>query len=344
MNTRSSRRKGLKFYLRICVSIFLLFFVLRRVGLMELWATFREADLKYVILSLIISPVLIFISSWKWYVILRAQKIRVSLLRLFWLYTVGFFFNTVLPTNVGGDVVRAYALGKSTGKNTEAFSSVFLERFTGVSVLLFMAILAFIMAIRDLWDIWLSILLIVCLIGYFSLLIIILNPTIFQWIKKKMRIGFIVHVLTKLQKFQNAILAFRKKTTVLSFALANSFLFYFVAVMNVYVSALAFHAKITILDAFIITPIVLVITMIPISLGGIGLSEGAYYFIFSKLGLPGAIGLSAALLIRAKALLVGLIGGLYYSITGIQVEKMAVSHSSLDEKSEANSEGSGELF
>jgi uncharacterized membrane protein YbhN (UPF0104 family) len=126
--------------------------------------------------------------------------------------------------------------------------------------------------------------------------------------------------------------------------MANSFLFYCVAVMNVYVSALAFHAKITILDAFIITPIVLVIAMIPISLGGIGLSEGAYYFVFSRLGLSGAIGLSAALLIRAKALLVGLIGGFYYSLTGIRVDKMAASQSSSDEESEAKSEGSGERF
>lgn len=330
MDNKVSRKKGVKFYLRLCVSIFLLFYVLRKVGLTQLWDTIRVANINYILLSIVISPILIFISSWKWQIILRAQNIRISLLQLFWLYVVGYFFNTVLPTNVGGDVIRAYALGKSTGKNAEAFSSVFVERFTGLTVLLLTAILAFVGAIRELWDIRLSLLLVISLIGYFALLVIILNPVIFRWLQKKLKIKFINQTIIKLLKFQNATLLFRDKMTVLAFALAISFLYYFIAIMNVYVSALAFHAKITILEAFIITPIVLVITMIPISIGGIGLSEGAYYLIFSRLGLPGSIGLSVALLIRAKALLVGSIGGLYFSRKGIRMKRIVAEYSNLD--------------
>jgi len=52
--------------------------------------------------------------------------------------------------------------------------------------------------------------------------------------------------------------------------------------------------------------------MMPISLGGIGVQEWAYYFILEMVGVPGAIGLSLGLLYRARAVCFGLIGGLVY--------------------------------
>ena len=317
----SSSKKGISFYLRILVSILLILYVFKKAGLAELWQTVQNTNLKYLLISVGIMPVLILISSWKWQVILRALGIRFSLLRLFWLYVVGYFFNTVLPTNVGGDVVRAYSLGTSTGRQAEAFSSVFIERFTGLTALLFMAILAFFLAIRSLWDIWLSAALAISLVGYIAILVILLNPSILSAVDSRVRIKLLRKILAKLMKFQQATLSLRHKKGALWFAMANSFLFYFAAVMNVYFSALAFNARLTVLDAVIITPIVLVITMVPISIGGIGLSEGAYFFTFTRMGLGGPIGLSVALLMRAKALLAGIVGGLYYSSMGIKVDE-----------------------
>jgi len=320
VNSLSPKTKGFGFYLRIIISLGLIYYVFSKAGVAELWQTIRQADAIFVFLSVALTPVLIYLSAWKWQVILRAQGITVTLARAFWLYVVGYFFNTILPTNVGGDVVRAFALGKSTGKNAEAFSSVFLERFTGLTALLLTAILAFFLAIRHLWDFWLGIAMLVSVVGYALLLIMIFNPAILLWGERKIQIGLVRSLLGKLKKFQQATLAIRQQKSVLIFAMANSFLFYIAAAVNVYVSALAFNADSTLLDAFIIPPIVLVITMIPISIGGIGLSEGAYLFTFTRLGLPGAVGLSVALLMRAKALLAGLAGGMYYSSMGLNIK------------------------
>lgn len=307
--------------MRLVISFALIYYVFRKAGVAELWETVRHADLIFVLLSVALTPVLIFLSSWKWKVILRAQGITISHARAFWLYVVGYFFNTVLPTNVGGDVVRAYALGKSTGKNAEAFSSVFLERFTGLTALLLTAIAAFFLAIRHLWDFWLGMAMIVSVAGYVFLLVAIFNPAILEWINRKLNISLLRGVFIKLKKFQHATLAIRHQKGVLIFAMINSFAFYVAAALNVYVSALAFNAQTSFWDAFIITPIVLVISMIPISIGGIGLSEGAYLFTFTRLGQLGAVGLSVALLMRAKALLAGLAGGLYYSSMGMNIKE-----------------------
>ncbi len=318
--TRRKINKGVFFFFRVLVSAALLAFVLYRAGLTDLWQAIRQTDYFFLIISIILTPLLILVSAWKWQVILQAFNIHVPLTRCFWLYMVGYFFNTVLPTNVGGDVVRAYSLGQSTSQRARVFSSVFVERFTGLTALLFMALVAFFVALRSLWDVWLSIALGFCVFGYVALLIVILDRRIFQSIHKKVNIAILRSVLQKLQNFQSATLSLRKQVSTLLFAMLTSFLFYFVAVLNVYFSAMAFHAEIILADALIITPIVMVITMIPVSIGGIGLAESAYFFTFERMALGGAFGLSAALLMRAKALLAGIIGGIYYSSMGISIK------------------------
>jgi len=321
MTPESSKKRGIGFYVRIIISILLIAYVFQKAGIRQLWQTIQETRIEYLLLSLAITPLLIFISAWKWQVILKALTIRVSLLKCFWLYVVGYFFNTVLPTNVGGDIVRAYAIGKANGKRAEAFSSVFVERFTGLSVLLLMALVAFALAMRQLSSRFLVIALIVATVGYFTLLFLILYPPFLQGCLNLKFAKPIFPLLRKLLKFQTATLSIKNNLQTFVFAMVNSFVFYIIAVLNVYVSSLAFNSPITFSAALIITPIVMIVTMLPISIGGIGLAEGAYYFTFVRMGLTGAAGLSVALLLRAKALFAGVIGGLYYSTLGIDMKR-----------------------
>ncbi|MBN1560733.1 flippase-like domain-containing protein [candidate division KSB1 bacterium] len=325
MSATGKKKAGLEFLLRIAVSMTLIGYVFHKAGFGQIWGTIKNTNLNYLLLSIAITPVLVFISAWKWQVILKAFKINTTIWRCFWLYVVGYFFNTILPTNVGGDVVRAYALGKSTEKPAETFSSVFVERTTGLSVLLLMAIIAFGVALRQLRSLWLTAGLVICVIGYALVLLAILHPKILRWISLQIKLTAAQRVFTKLFKFQKATLSLRNNHGAFLFAVINSLIFYVLACLNVYVSALAFNASIAFTDALIITPIVMVITMIPISIGGIGLAESAYFVVFSRMGVPGAAGLSVALLLRAKALVAGMIGGLYYGTLGIHVKSEIIS-------------------
>ena len=160
-------RKGVWFYLRIVTSVLIFVYIFSKVGWSELYSLLQKASLNYLLISILIAPILILTSCWKWQVILKAQSIRVPLGKLFWLYIVGYFFNMVLPSNVGGDVVRAWSLGKHVNNQAEAFSSVFIERFTGLTALLLMAILAFFAAIHNLWNIWVNLALLISILGYF---------------------------------------------------------------------------------------------------------------------------------------------------------------------------------
>jgi uncharacterized protein (TIRG00374 family) len=57
-------------------------------------------------------------------------------------YFVGMFFNLLLPTSIGGDAVRAVSLNARSGRKTAALLSVFLDRLSGLLVLLMLACVA----------------------------------------------------------------------------------------------------------------------------------------------------------------------------------------------------------
>jgi hypothetical protein len=45
-----------------------------------------------------------------------------------------------MPTSIGGDVFKVYTLGKKLNNVSDAFSATFMERFTGLISLVFIAI------------------------------------------------------------------------------------------------------------------------------------------------------------------------------------------------------------
>lgn len=315
MNTNQRKKSGIGFYLKIIVSLVLIFCVFYKASMAELTETLKHVDFFFLCMAFAITPVLIFLSSWKWQILLSAQGIKVSLGKLVVLYLVGIFFNNIMPSNVGGDVIRAYKLGTYTHKKAESMASVFVERFTGLTALIFLALIAFLVKGSFISDDRLTIFIGIVVVGYVSAFILLLNQRVTTFTQKKIRVRILKKLMDKLQKVQSAIVDYKGKNLALGIAMILSFLFYIVAVVNVYVGCLAFGVHVPLEKLFIGVPIILLISMIPITVGGIGLSEWAYFSIFTKLdatGSLGILGLSVALLMRVKVVAFGLLGGVFY--------------------------------
>ncbi|RCV66056.1 Acetyltransferase [Methanophagales archaeon] len=333
MNTNQRKKRRIGFYLRVLVSFALIFFVFYKAGLTGLIETLKSTDFFFLGLVFAITPVLIFLSAWKWQILLSAQGIKVSLGKLVVLYLVGIFFNNIMPSSVGGDVIRAYELGKYTHKKAVSMASIFVERFTGLTVLIFLALIAFLVKMGSIGDARLTIIIGIAVVGYVSVFLLILDQRVIIFIQKKNKVRFIKKLMDKLQKVQSAIMDYKGKNRALWIAMIISFFFYIVAVVNVYVGCLAFGVHMPLAELFVGVPIILAISMIPITIGGIGLTEWAYFFIFTKLGDAGSLGLSVALLMRTKTVVLGLLGGVFYlSMTKKAVTKELRELSSDEER------------
>lgn len=306
-------RKGITFYLKVGVSAVLTVYVFGKVGWLEFLSIVRNADPLFILLSFAISPILIYVSVVKWYILLRAKSIIVPQQRLFGLYLLGTFFNILLPSNVGGDVIRGYNLGRETGKLEEALGSVFVERMTGLSSHLIFVLFALLLHLQLLEDPRITAALGIAFVGYGGVLWLALDPRLLVLCVTQRKLLLLTKLARKLHKLQSAIRSYHHTSGLWLPVMGLSLLFYLLAIVNVYLGCLAFGHDVSYTALTIAVPIILAISMLPISLGGLGIQELGYFVVFEHVGIPGPLGLSVALLIRTKGIVLGGIGGLLYA-------------------------------
>jgi uncharacterized protein (TIRG00374 family) len=85
--------------------------------------------------AVVLTAFAIVLSAVRWQKVLQALDMPTGLRRLVPIYFAGQFVSNVLPTTVGGDVLRVSRLSKDNGEPADTFASVVLERLSGWLVL-----------------------------------------------------------------------------------------------------------------------------------------------------------------------------------------------------------------
>lgn len=71
-------------------------------------------------------------NSIRWYLLLRAQEVTISLVQTFKIVLAGAFASNFLPTTIGGDTVRIFVLLKQKQSQSVSVGSVMVDRFLNV--------------------------------------------------------------------------------------------------------------------------------------------------------------------------------------------------------------------
>jgi uncharacterized membrane protein YbhN (UPF0104 family) len=121
-----------KTLVRIGLSAILLAALLSQLGVRSLAVRLHNLTPAFVLFAWGYYAACQLLSSFRWQVLVRAAHGHVPLRSLFGFYLIGMFLNNFLPTGMGGDVVKTYYLYRETGAGRMAAASVFLERFTGI--------------------------------------------------------------------------------------------------------------------------------------------------------------------------------------------------------------------
>ncbi|MBL7221677.1 MAG: flippase-like domain-containing protein [Phycisphaerae bacterium] len=81
----------------------------------------------------------VLVTALRWWMLLRIQRISISLWEAVRLTFLGQFYSLVVPGTVGGDVVKAYYVTKHTDAKAGAILSVFIDRVLGLTALTLVA-------------------------------------------------------------------------------------------------------------------------------------------------------------------------------------------------------------
>src|SRR5438046_6178458 len=96
----------------------------------------RNAQYHWVFLGILAYVVVEVAAAFRWHVLLKVQKIRLTLPRLSGLFLIGMFYNQFLPGGKIGDIIKSYYLLKETpDKKAGALLAVVFDRFIGLVAL-----------------------------------------------------------------------------------------------------------------------------------------------------------------------------------------------------------------
>ena len=148
---------------------------------------------------------------------------------------------------------------------------------------------------------------------FLILMIILFNPKVKErikiWFRKsKFKENKIINLIKKSYLTTHYYIKF-KKTITISFILSI-----FLLILYILLNSIAFNSigiQISLSKLFFIIPIIMLLNMIPVSLGNIGFNEGMYIFFFSYLGIEPEQALTVSLLIRFYNILLGLVGAFF---------------------------------
>ncbi len=320
-------RDRITFLLKLIVSLGLLAYLVLRIGGTErLLPLLSQARVRNVALAFLLYVTAVIVSSGKWFVLLRAQQVRIPFRSLLAYTFLGAFFNNFLPANVGGDVMRGYGLARHTRRTADAAVSVVMDRLVGLLAFLTAAALAgtFILltdsqgaflqpgAMRNI-----RVLTGMAWLVEAGLLFgggLMLSRRVKRWLESGMtRVPFIRGLVPPFHRLATAINAYRHAYGTLMLGMFISWTVLFLTTLEnwLLVGALS-PGAVSFLYLLLLNPLIAFALLIPLSVGGLGIGQSAYVFFFGLVGIAPAVALAVSLLHQAIVYIASLPGAVLW--------------------------------
>ncbi len=324
----------------------------------QLAVIFSQINWGFLLLSFALSPVMIAVSCLKWKMILDAGGSQIPFAALYRIYLIGYFFSNMLPSTVGGDVVRSYYAGKMIQDQSYSAIAIFIERFSGIFFLFFLVVLTP-MLLPALYQ---SLYVFVPVAASFVLIIVtfwiarVKNPyilprkffvfflaictSVLTFVRYKKRDDLVAVVdarygrfMVRLEKIHMKLLmalkTIKKDRKLLFQLVLLTALFYVLTWINVSLAFMALGVDHKFLEICALVPTILFVAHFPVTLlGNLGFFESVFVFYFLLVSVPAPASLAMGMLLRMKMLFLGIIGFFVYmkykQETGDDLKKLSM--------------------
>lgn len=299
--------------IRVIISGLLLWFILSRIGFNTVLNNISDVPPRYVVLAIFLSILNIGISAWKWKILLFIKDIDIQYTEVFKYYYIGQFFNAFLPTAIGGDSARMYYAYSDLNAETDAFSSVAMERFTGLFAILLLGGAGAVAARDQLPSVIFYSIMGISTVGLGILTLGLFTDHLYSPLDKTFFRIDIRGIGNKFEYLYNSVINYRRAPDGLFFAFVLSLLFRVVLIINNYVVSLGLGMDLPFVFFLIFIPLAELILFIPISIQGFGVREATYVYLFSSVGASADVALSLGFIMQLILGVVNnLIGGIVY--------------------------------
>jgi hypothetical protein len=248
-------------------------------------------------------------------VLLRAQGVRVPFGAVLQFLFTGFFFNNFLPANVGGDVIRGYGLARYTDRAADAAVSVVVDRIIGLIAYMSTAFVAAVIVVnlssdQDLRKLeWIALVALLALLAAFAIL---LSRRVRAVLSRFFTLRWLSPVAPLWNRISGSFDAYRFQYRALALAFGLGLLGIVCTALVNWLLSQSMGGLMSLPTIFLLNPLIALVLMVPISIGGVGVSQAAYPFFYGLAGVPPSHALAVSLLMQAIVILGSLPGAFFW--------------------------------
>jgi uncharacterized protein (TIRG00374 family) len=301
-----NRGARLKLALRIVVSAVLLAYLISKIDFDKVVPKDRQlSTLAWLGLALGTASLGIVLSAWRWQRVIEAFGVHIPVRRLTTHYFAGQFVGNVLPSTIGGDVVRVSRSAKDIGTTETAFAAVALERLTGFLALPALCLIGFVIdpSLLESDTAWVALLVSgITLAALGTILFLAGHPKAagrFRDNENWTRFIAAVH---------DGIERLRHDRRHVAGVLGTAFVYQVSVVATVGFLSLTLGTGVPFAALVAFIPVVAMAQVVPISLSGLGIREGMLVLLLTPLGVSNGHAVGLGLAWYATMLLVSLPG------------------------------------
>lgn len=281
----------------------------------EVVPTWSLTTVEWLLGAVVLTTLAMVLSALRWQQVLRAMDMPTSLRTLIPLAFAGQFVSNVLPTTIGGDVLRVSRLSRQNGEAEDTFASVVLERLSGWLVLPLITFFGMIInpELREQGDATAFAVLIsaLTLVGLIAIVVIADHPRLggrFASREGWTRFLGAVHLGVARMRAHPA--------ATVGIVLAGLLYQLVLCVAALMVAAALGFGWLGMTPLLAFFPAVLIAQVLPIGIAGLGVREGAFVLFLTPLDVPAEQAIALGLVLYAVNLVVSLAGAPSFAIGG----------------------------
>jgi len=296
----------LGFAIRAAAGVALITFLIRRAGGRTIVSLLMRERPAYFVAATALFIAGQTMSAYRWQLLAAIVGLRGRFRRFLAYYFIGVFTNLFLPGLVGGDAARAIYLGREHDRIGHAVASTVADRMVGLIALFWLAATA-VWALNG-GILPASVTRPVILLGLAGFAAYLVAPLIAR----------AEHLMPhRLARPMGLVTPYLHRPAALIVPLVLSLLLQISLVIGQYILALGLGLSIPLYIMVLCLPIANAFATIPVTIGGLGLREGAFTVLFGMAGVSRVDAVALGLLWFASASLGGLAGIIPFLITPV---------------------------
>ena len=294
---------------KLFVTLLPIYLILKNIDLNITFELIANIRLPYLVSAMAVLLLQILVMTHRWKIVLDNLSIDLSfknIIRIFW---IGLFFNQILPTSIGGDAMRGHYLYQRGYSFVKTSQGVLIDRIIGLIALVVLVIITLPLGLQLVdsdnarWG-----LIIILISSIFALTLLLNINTISSRFQKWNLINKFSSIMAVIK---NNIFSLNPGFKLLLISL----LVHFLSILTMIILAIGMQLELKIIGLLVIVPVVTLLMMLPISIAGWGIREGAMIIGLGFLGVGPENAFALSLLYGLLMLSISIPGGAIWVVT-----------------------------